>query len=101
METITLHKAEFFITLYGLHGKPSIDHVAGYHTWIVSTAGNRIHIGVDKRKGYWYITEISTGRTFGTGNGYKTRRDALASITDHQIDTVSDYLTKHPDLAIA
>lgn len=102
MKNFSLKKSTFAIALCGgADKKPVLNHVSGYHTWIVSDTGSSIHIGVDKRKGYWYITEISTGMSFGGGNGFKTRRDALASITDRQIDTIAAYLAKHPDLAIA
>lgn len=77
------------------------DTVTGYTTQITSTAGATIHVGIDKRGDWWYLSEISTGRSFGTGNGSRTRRQATDSITDHQIDTVAAYLAKHPELAIA
>lgn len=90
------HKADYRIILH----KNGIASVAGYAMRATSASGASVDIGIDRRNGYWYITELSTGRAFGTGCGYKTRKQAAEAITDHQIDTVAAYLIQHPEIAL-
>lgn len=82
----TVKEGHYKKATFKLKFKDGYKEANGYETKI-----GKVRIGLHKRDGWWYVTEIPTGLAIG-GNGHKTRDEAVEFVKENMMDAVKKFI---------